>query len=332
MARTTTDEPTDLRSPTLLAGAPDPHQPSEDAELATMLGRLNRLSTAKQHDAYNDVPWDESGYEIWNVEALLAPVDHDPMYDTEWYRQLPEAEKVTFACYRVASSMKSGWQFENILQQGLLRMAARQPNGAKTFRYMHHEIIEESQHTLMFQEFVDRTGLPVQGMERFWRVVGPSITLTGQRIDPALFFTFVLGGEEPIDYSQRLWLQQGIAHPLVERIVRIHVAEEARHISFARRYVENEVPKMGLLRRRALAVHTPIALAIMARMMLQPTSDLRRHLGLPSAVVDEAFQTEKGQALLSGSVAKIQRLWEQHGLMTMASERVWKSLGIWSQP
>ena len=55
-------------------------------------------------------------------------------------------------------------QFENLLQRGLLSYAFRLPNGAPEYRYLHHEIIEESQHSLMFQELVNRSGLPVKGM------------------------------------------------------------------------------------------------------------------------------------------------------------------------
>jgi hypothetical protein len=305
---------------------------TETPAMATMLDRLNRLSLSNRHDAYDDVAWDEPGYEVWNIEGLLDTPRHDPLFDTAWYRARSDADKARFACYRAASQMKVGWQFENILQQGLLRMATDQENGSKAFRYLHHEIIEESQHTLMFQEFVDRSGLPVRGMGQPWRAIGRPLTLAHRWPEPAFFFTFVLGGEEPVDHMQRLWLKQGIGHPLIERIVKIHVAEEARHISFARHYLGQQVPKMNVVARRALAIHAPLTLAVMASIMLEPAPDVRRHVGLPDEVVRDAFRTDKGRVLRAQSVAKIQRLWEDLDLMTATSVRLWKKVGLWTEP
>lgn len=315
-----------------VSGFPSAHRSSEAAKLSKMLDRLNKLSVTNSHDAYEDVPWDEPGFEVWNIEGLLDTPNHDPMFDTLWYRNLTDVDKARFACYRIASQMKIGGTFENILQQGLLRMATKMDNGSKAFRYVHHEIIEESQHTMMFQEFVDRTGLPVVGMDQPWRTIGRPLTLAHQWPEPAFFFAFVLGGEEPVDHMQRLWLKQGIGHPLIEKIIRIHVTEEARHISFARHYLHEEVPQLNRLTRRLLALHAPITMSIMASIMVKPARDVRRHCGLPDHVVNEAFRTEKGRELMAQSVSKVQRLWEELDLMTGPSKQAWKRTGIWTDP
>ena len=60
--------------------------------------------------------------------------------------------------------MKTGLVFENILQRGLLEFAMTLPNDSTEFRYAYHEVIEEAQHTLMFQEFVNRSGLDADGL------------------------------------------------------------------------------------------------------------------------------------------------------------------------
>ena len=153
--------------------------------------------------------------------------------------------------------MKTGWHFENLLQRGLLMWAMGLPNGSPEFRYVHHEIIEESQHTLMFQEFVNRSGLPVRGMPRWARVLAEVFVVRAARDAPATFFVIVLGGEDPADHIQREELRRGTPHPLVEQIIRIHVTEEARHISFARNYLRQAVPRLGWFRRRRLALQRP---------------------------------------------------------------------------
>lgn len=71
----------------------------------------------------------------------------------------------------MAAFMKIGVQFENVLYRGLRDFAFRLPTGAPDCRYVMHEVIEKSQHSLMFREFVQRTGLTVRGMA-WWQHPG----------------------------------------------------------------------------------------------------------------------------------------------------------------
>ncbi len=62
--------------------------------------------------------------------------------------------------------MKIGVQFENLLKRGLLAYALPLPNGSSEFRYVYHEVIEEGHHGMMFQEFVNRSGMPIPGLPK----------------------------------------------------------------------------------------------------------------------------------------------------------------------
>jgi hypothetical protein len=226
--------------------------------------------------------------------------------------------------------MKVGIFFENILQRGLLEFAAALPNGAPEYRYAHHEVIEESQHSLMFQEFVNRTGLPVSGpsgLERFGARFVPALG----RTFPELFFLFVLGGEEPIDYTQREALAaRAVQHPLLQRIMRIHVTEEARHLCFARAFIEENVPKLGALRMLHLRVRTPFIFSIMAKQMLEPPQEIARAYLMPRSVVREAYSrnAEHRRAVMA-SLAKIRKLCFDLGIASPGFIELWRKLGIW---
>src|SRR5207237_106530 len=138
------------------------------------------------------------------------------------------------------------------------------PNGSPESRYAYHEVIEEAQHALMFQEFVDRSGLDVPGMSKALAFAARRVVPLGRRF-PALFFLFVLGGEDPIDFVQRRDLRSGrTLHPLLELVERLHVTEEARHLSFARHYLKREVPKLGWFKKRRLAYSAPFIVGVMA--------------------------------------------------------------------
>ncbi len=301
-----------------------------DADYEAHLARLNRLSVDKHTHAY-ELDWDSPEYAFEPADPRLELPVFDPLAQTLWYRSQPPEVRSRLALYRYAACMKVGWHFENLLQRGLLKYVMTLPNGAPEFRYLHHEVIEESEHTLMFQEFVNRTGLPVRGMPRSLRLLAEVVVVPTARWFPALFFLFVLGGEDPVDDLQRRQLRdRDPMHPLVEKIMRVHVSEEARHLSFARKYLTREVPKLGRLRRLRLRIAGPVVMAVMARVMLFPPGDMARHFDIPDDVMREAIRSPQALETLAHSVAKTRRLWVELGLVGPLTRRLWKAAGLWA--
>jgi len=179
----------------------------------------------------------------------------------------------------------------------------------------------------MFQEFVNRTGLPIRGMPRPLLYMAERVVLPLPRLFPELFFMFVLGGEDPVDHIQKRQLREGTPHPLTERIMRIHVTEEARHLSYARQYLKTSVPKLGFVRRHIMAIAVPIVFGIMAPLMVAPSTEMRR-AGVPWKVLWEARTSPAYRSLLKDSVHKPRRLAEDLGLMTALGRRLWKRMGL----
>jgi len=143
---------------------------ADQQTFTTMVARLSRLSVDKHFDAYADVDWDAPDMALDPADPRLELPPFDPLARTEWYRSQPPEVRARIGLYRYGACMKIGWHFENLLQRGLLSYLIALPNGSPEFRYLHHEVIEESEHTLMFQEFVNRTGMPVRGMPRSLRL------------------------------------------------------------------------------------------------------------------------------------------------------------------
>ena len=302
---------------------------SVDEIRTAMIARLSKQSVDKRFEAYVDVDWDDPELAIDPADSRWTLWDLDPLGSTEWYRSLSETERAEIGLYRIAACMKVGWQFENWLQSGLLIIAEDLDNGDPAFRYIHHEISEESQHSMMFQEVVNRSGLPVRGMPRWIMPLRPFVMWCARHA-PTLFFVMVLGGEDPIDHVQRQQLKGDNTHPLTAKIMRIHVTEEARHLSFARHTLKARVPKLGWFSRHFIAVAAPVILGIMVRLMVEPQSDLVRHCNVPKDVVRAANRSEAGRQLLADAVAKPRKLVRELGLMNPVSRSLWKAMGIWN--
>ena len=301
--------------------------PQKDGAFEALVLRLSRQSAAKHSDAYADIDWDAPDYAIDPADPRWHLAQDDPLAVTDWYRALPPELQSRVALHRMAAAMRTGGQFENILQRGLLSYAYRMPNRTPEFRFVHHEVFEESQHTLMFQEFVNRTPLRVGGIPQPLRTLANLIPPLNKWF-PELFFMFVLGGEDPVDHVQRQHLRNGVAHPLLEQIMRIHVSEEARHLSFARHFLKARVPELGWGRRQVLALVSPLLFGVMVRLMVLPHPQLLAEYDVPVQARRQAERSPQARQLLLDAAAKPRRLCEELGLDNRVAKALWRLVGL----
>jgi hypothetical protein len=308
----------------------DDAEAASDTHFRALVERLSRQSVTKHYDAYADIPWDDPDYAIDPTDPRLILDPGHPLAATAWYRAQDPALQARIGLYVVASSMKRGLEFENVLKRGLLTYAFhRLPNNDPRFRYVYHEVAEETHHGMMFQEFINRSGTDPAPMDRLIRFGSRDVVALGRRF-PALFFLFVLGGEDPIDQVQRSILRSGQElHPLVEVITRHHITEEARHISFARHHLKVEVPRLSARARQRLAFTVPLMIGLMADQMLVPPRGLHTRYGVPREVLREARRSDTARRRKLESVAKLRRLCHELGLINRATIVLWKASGAW---
>lgn len=318
-----------------LAGSAEGDDPAgdarreRDARYTDLVARLSRQSVEKHFNPFVDIDWDDPELAIVPDDPRWIPVAETAFGGTDWFEGLDDGTKARLGLHRVASAMKIGLEFENVLKRGLLEYAFRLPEGSPEFRYVYHEVIEESYHGLMFQEFVNRSGLKTRGMP-WWIRIASRRVVTLARVFPPLFFLFVLGGEDPIDHEQRRVLREGEPHPLVEQIMRIHVTEEARHLSFARHHLKHTVPDLHPVPRFVLSVSAPVLLGVMARQMLEPSPQLVHRFSIPSDAVRQATRSAEPRAEVAASLGKVRRLCVELGLVNGLTRPLWKAAGIWA--
>ncbi|HET6284863.1 MAG TPA: diiron oxygenase [Polyangia bacterium] len=294
-----------------------------------LVARLSQLSVSKHYDAYADVPWDDPSSRIEVEDPVWQLGGDHPLGASAWYAEQRPEVRARIGLHFVTCAMQTGAEFENVLTRGLLNFAVSLPRGAPEYRYAYHEAIEESQHTLMFQEFITRSGLD-PGRAPFMMRAGWGPVIGFARHFPELFFLFVLGGEDPIDYVQRMLLRSERAvHPLLRRIMQIHITEEARHLCFARAYLKVRVPALRPVRRRILAIAAPLALGSVARRMLDPPPAVVRTYKIPRAVVARDYRRSPIQReRIRNALSKARTLCEELDLLTPAARRIWRAMGI----
>ena len=308
----------------------DPRKRTEREQYEAMLRTLSEGSVHVHFDPYEDVDWDapemqlDPGDERW----ILAP-QVDPLGATEWYQSQPRERQIEIGRWRMMNAVKVGGAFESVLIRGMMHYAMSLPNGNREFRYCLHEMTEECNHIQMFQELVNRSGTDVPGMRPVFRAASPALGFLGGYL-PVILMIGILAGEEPIDNYQKSLLRDEIPMPpAVRRVMEIHIAEEARHITFADEFLRMRIPRLGRVRRAALAVIFPITMRWLAGEIMTTPRSIQRRFDIPEAVYREAFwRSEQSQKILASYFADMRALATDVGLMTRLGRRTWRRLGI----
>ncbi|WP_330178875.1 diiron oxygenase [Nocardia sp. NBC_01503] len=303
---------------------------AEAIEYAHKLLLLSEGSVNRSFDPFEDIDWENPDFDAnAKPERWILPASADPIGRHPWYLALSDEQKIAVGKYRQANVAKVGLQFESILISGMVNHTFGLANGDPEFRYCTHEMSEELNHTQMFQEMVNRIGLDVPGMgpwvRQFRQVAVPVAVLF-----PNLFFMAVLAGEEPIDHIQKQILRSGEeVHPIMRGVMAIHVAEEARHISFAHEFLKRHVPEQNQVSKLVLSIAMPIVMFILGRSIVTPPKAFFDEFEVPDKVRKELFYGSKdSKQAFSDYFVDVRALAQEIGLMNPISRRVWKMFGI----
>lgn len=308
----------------------DGMQVSGDTEYCTRLENLSGGSVRRNFNPYLDIPWDSPEFEVTeNDPRWVLAAESDPIGSSPWYQALPLEKQIAIGMWRQANVAKAGLQFENMLIRGILNYTFWVPNGSPEYRYCLHEAVEECNHTLMFQEMVNHAGVDVPGLARWLRWMHSLPPLFASPM-PVFFLTMVLCGEEPIDHMQKSILREGKPiHPIMERVMAIHVAEEARHISFAHEFLRRRIPEMRRLNRFGLSIMYPLSFRLAATLIAKPPRSFWREFEIPRSVKKEIFwRAPESRAMLREIYGDVRMLAEDTGLMNPIARILWRVLRI----
>lgn len=297
---------------------------------STRVEALSRATTRLRFDPFVDIDWDapENALDKRDPRWLLDP-EIAPLAATKWYAEQPLQRRIDMGRWITANTFKVGIQFEMLLIRGVGHYAAKLSNSDPVFRYLMHEITDETNHIQMFQEFINRNGQDVPGMRRISRVVGPIFAFISGYLRVMLFLG-VLCGEQPVHFQQTL-LQRRASQipPLLNKITFIHLAEEARHITFADDHLEQRIEQSGRIKRATYAILFPLFLRWLMGEIFTPPRTFAREFGMPRRAFKAAYwRSAHSRRMMAESAADARRVAENLGIRTVWTRWIWRVLGI----
>jgi hypothetical protein len=239
-------------------------------EMPVTAARSEKLIAASErgtHDPFQEVDWelplDDSAYYL--PPEMLA------LFGTEAWDAMSEVERIEYSRHETAAMFGAGIWFENALMQIVLRHLVEIDVCDPTHRYLLTEVADECRHSMMFGEFIRRAGTPSYGPTRDVEMVqGPS--------GRAMSYLAILAIEELLDFANRASMRDGRVHPMVRQISKLHVLEEARHVSFAKSYISECWPSLDAEEQEAVRAIAPALVAEIVELSLDP--EVFEHLGI----------------------------------------------------
>jgi hypothetical protein len=190
--------------------------------------RLLKGSVKKSYEPVVDIDWDAP----LDPDKFYLPPRLVSLYDTPIWDEMTREQQIDLSRQELVNTLSAGIWFENMLNQSLLRTLLHEDPTSRSTHYKLTELGDETRHMIMFGKAIERIGAKPVRPQRLQRWVINAMPLAFQR--GAMLWVAALLGEEIFDSLQRQMMDDPELQPMIQRLMRIHVTEEARHIQFAR--------------------------------------------------------------------------------------------------
>lgn len=228
---------------------------------AAKAAQLVAASSRVTLDPFTEIDW---SIEIADDRSYHLPPEKLPLYGTAAWDAMNPEQRHLYSRHEAAALCAAGIWFENELMQIVLRHLAELPVTDPSHRYLLVEVADECRHSMMFGEFIRRAGTPAYAPTND-SALGEVDTLPGGR---AMGYLLILAVEELLDVCNRATMRDERVHAVSRQIAKLHVLEEARHVSFAKTYLAEVWPTLSDADRSAASDLAPFAVSFVADLMV----------------------------------------------------------------
>ncbi len=279
--------------------------------------QLVAVSERTSLDPFTEIDWDLP----IDDSAFHLPPEVLPLYGTEAWQAMSEQERIAYSRHETAALCGAGIWFENVLMQAVLRHLQELPVTDPAHRYLLVEVADECRHSMMFGEFIRRADTPA------YRPAMDPLTVSDLPGGRAMSYLLILAVEELLDHINRATMRDERVHPVSRQIAKVHVLEEARHVSFAKSYLSEVWPMLDDETRTTISALAPDLVAVVADLSVDDA--VYDHLGIEGGAA-MARANPNHQALVVAGLGKLTAFLADIGVIDPANAPAWRELGLLS--
>jgi hypothetical protein len=268
---------------------------------------------------------DPFAYVDWSApiddSAFHLPPELLPLYGTEpWAAMTPE-ERIAYSRHETAALCGAGIWFENVLMQVVLRHLADLPVTDPAHRYLLIEVADECRHSAMFGEYIRRAGTPAYTPA----LAASSLSDADTDERRAVSYLLILAVEELLDHMNRATMRDERVHATSRAMARLHVLEEARHVSFAKSYLAETWATLDDDARRVVADAAPVLVSVVAGLSVDPS--VYAELGIDDGAAVAQANPHHRATIVAG-LTKLTAFLTEIGVLDDAHRPTWTDLGL----
>ena len=266
-------------------------------------------------DPFREVDWsipiDDSKFHL--------PPELLPLYGTDTWSAMTRSEQIAYSRHETAAMFGAGIWFENALMQLVLAHLVNIPVTDPSHRYLLVEVADECRHSTMFGEYIRRAGTPAYGPTH--RQQASTDTPDGL----VLSYLLILAVEELLDHANRATMRDERLHPVSRQIAKLHVLEEARHVSFAKTYLSEIWPTLDIAEQTIVrSTAGPLVAAIV---QLNLDGRVYEELGIDNGLAEVEANPNYRANVITG-IAKLTGFLSDVGIIDNAHRDEWIAHGL----
>lgn len=282
---------------------------------ANRCAQLVAASERTTLDPFREVDWsipiDDSAFHL--------PPELLPLYGTDEWNEMSIAEQITYSRHETSAMFGAGIWFENALMQLVLAHLVHIPVTDPSHRYLLIEIADECRHSTMFGEYIRRAGTPAYGPTHMQQAT--TQTPDGR----VLSYLLILAVEEILDHANRATMRDERLHPVSRQIAKVHVLEEARHVSFAKTYLSEVWPTLDATEQEI--VRSSAGALVAAVVELNLDKRVYNELGIEDGMA-KVKANPNYQANVIAGIAKLTGFLNDIGVIDEVHRDEWACLGL----
>jgi P-aminobenzoate N-oxygenase AurF/Domain of unknown function (DUF4873) len=282
--------------------------------------RLLKGSVRKSYAPVVDIDW----HAPLDPDKFFLPPRIVSLYGTPLWDSMTREEQIELSRQELANTLSAGIWFENILNQSLLRKMMHQDPTSPSTHYELTELGDETRHMVMFGKAIDKIGAKPVQPRLYQRMIINSLPFFFRG---SVLWVAALVGEEIFDSLQRQMMDDPDLQPMVQRLMRIHVTEEARHIQFARDGLRQRTPSMRWYKRVWVANLNGVGGFFFRYLFTNKIQYARVGLDARAARRMARASAHRREVQISG-FAPLAAFLEEVGLMGRIGRRMWRRSGF----